>query len=187
MLSPLDWLCLSPWSPLDSAVFNTSQESDVLMHFPFKMGCFHLWSNTGWQGWGACLSQLVGTAVEGLLGFYSPVMWDVRRVSGAAGSPGLMFWWRLGARGAADRSWRSRGLGSGGRRGALALCWGLRELSKWDYLEGSSVRGIRQARVLECVAIVFSPITTLKQASLEYIFSPTFNQYVCCKHKNDQI
>ena len=41
-----------------------------------------------------------------------------------------MFGWRLGARGAADGSWRSRGLGSGGRRGALALCRGLLELSK---------------------------------------------------------
>ena len=130
VLSPLDWLCLSPWSPSDSAVYNTSQESEVLTHFPFKIGCFHLWSNTGWQGWGTCLSQLVGTAAEQLLGFHSPVMWDVRRVSGAAGSPGLVFWWRLGARGAADGSWGSRGLGSGGRRGALALCRGLFELSK---------------------------------------------------------
>ena len=54
-------------------------------------------------------------------------------------------------------------------------------------LPGSSAHGIFQARVLEWVAIAFSPITTLKKASLEYIFSPTFNQYVCCKHKNDQI
>ena len=87
MFSSLDCLCLSPWSLLDSAVFNMSQESDVLMHFHFKTGRFHLWSKKEWHDWGDAFPLLVDTVTEWLLDFYSSVIWNVRRVSRANVKP----------------------------------------------------------------------------------------------------
>lgn len=87
MFSPLDWLCLSPCSLLDSAVFNTSQESDVLMHFYFKTGCFHLWSNKEWHDWGDTRFRRWLTPLQNSFETYSSMTWNVRCDSRAGIKP----------------------------------------------------------------------------------------------------